>query len=375
MVVKTIVFILRLQGMGQKVKDIVQGVEEQFKYELHYTKETNVMREIHGNVMPHFGQQGAHRKAPGSVRRAPGHGLGGAENFVEKTPAEIEKNNPELMRDFLCMKPVSEAAAESMFAAVKVRDAASRWFWKCSCCAGHSAFFQLYSGGVMRLCSSCRRLWLRRQPEKVYDGIAVDSTRFEIFKGRMDFFHSSFGGFSVHAGLAVVWVRKRTPFTAERGMVEHVGIGSPHQSGPRSQGASTIQHFVPHVCTGLAAYLVNCVAERENAIYCWKCGENCCSLETNPYRRLIWRPEVSCWTESIQRCPLMLPWQRYVSLLLVSRVQLGWLELLFPVCQPALFTFWRSLLSIIEHVGIVCPPRFSPQNKLHLQFSVQHVLN
>jgi len=214
--------------------------------------------------------------------------------LLRKPPAEIEKYNPELMRDLLCMKPVSEAAAESMFAAVKVRDTASRWFWKCSCCAGHSAFFQLYSGGVMRLCSSCRQLWLRRQPGKVYDGIAVDSTRFEIFKGRMDFFHSSFGGFSLHAGLAVLFGSAKEHLSPLRGAFEHVGIGSPHQSGPRSQGASTIPHFVPHVCTGLAANLVNCVAERENAIYCWKCGENCCSLETNPYRRLIWRPEVSC---------------------------------------------------------------------------------
>jgi len=29
--------------MGQKVKDIVQGVEEQFKNEFHYTKEAGVM--------------------------------------------------------------------------------------------------------------------------------------------------------------------------------------------------------------------------------------------------------------------------------------------------------------------------------------------
>ena len=55
--VRTIEFILRWQGMGQKVKDIVQGVEEQFKNELDYTKEAGVMREIHGNVMPHFGKQ------------------------------------------------------------------------------------------------------------------------------------------------------------------------------------------------------------------------------------------------------------------------------------------------------------------------------
>ena len=70
--------------MGQKVKDIVQGVEEQFKNEFHYTEEAGVMREIHGNVMPPFSKQRAHRKAPGSVHRAPGHGLGGADNFVEK---------------------------------------------------------------------------------------------------------------------------------------------------------------------------------------------------------------------------------------------------------------------------------------------------
>jgi len=146
-----------------------------------------------------------------------GMDLSELKTWLRKPPAEIVRSNSELIRQLLCMKPVSETAAESMFAAVKVRDTASRWFWKCSCCAGHSAFFQLYSGGVMRLCSSCRRLWLRRQPGKVYDGIAVDSTRFEIFKGRMDFFHSSFGGFSVHAGLAVLFGSAKEHLSPLRG--------------------------------------------------------------------------------------------------------------------------------------------------------------
>jgi len=102
----------------------------------------------------------------------------------------------------------------------------------------------------------------------------------------------------------------------------------------REHTAKLLEVFAEHRGMDLA---------RENTIYCWKCGENCCSLVTNPYRRLIWRPEVSCGTEIIQRCPLMMPWQRLVSLLLVSRVQLGWFELSFPVRHSAQFTFWRSL--------------------------------
>lgn len=65
-----------------------------------------------------------------------GMDLAELKTLLRKPPAEIEKNNPELMQQLLCMKPVSEAAAESMIAAVKVRDTASRWLWKCSCCAG-----------------------------------------------------------------------------------------------------------------------------------------------------------------------------------------------------------------------------------------------
>ena len=72
------------------------------------------------------------------------------------------------------------------------------------------------------------------------------------------------------------------------------------------------------------------MAERENTISCWKYEENCCSLETNPYRRLIWRPEVSCGTEII---PALSAHDALaeagVSLLLVPRFHLGWFESLF----------------------------------------------
>jgi len=60
----------------------------------------------------------------------------------------------------------------------------------------------------------------------------------------------------------------------------------------REHTAKLLEVFAEHRGMDLA---------RENTIYCWKCGENCCSLVTNPYRRLIWRPEVSCGTEFIQR--------------------------------------------------------------------------
>ena len=69
----------------------------------------------------------------------------------------------------------------------------------------------------MRLGSSCRQLWLRRQPGKVHDGIAVDSTRFVVFRGRMDFFHFSVGGFSLHAGLAVLYGSAKEHLSPLRG--------------------------------------------------------------------------------------------------------------------------------------------------------------
>ena len=136
------------------------------------------MREIHGKVMPHFGKQVVvplpndsmlHLcQVPGSTTPASrctrkvltmerlddnlvrehtakllelfaehrGMDLAELKTLLRKPPAEIDKNNPELLRQLLCMKPVSEASVESMFAAVKVRDMASRWVWKCSCCAG-----------------------------------------------------------------------------------------------------------------------------------------------------------------------------------------------------------------------------------------------
>ena len=56
--------------------------------------------------------EGAHRKGPGSVRRTPEHGLGRAENFVEQPSPEIEKYNPELLRQLLCMKPIAQEKRE-----------------------------------------------------------------------------------------------------------------------------------------------------------------------------------------------------------------------------------------------------------------------
>ena len=132
------------------------------------------MQDIHGNVMPHFGEQvvvplpidSMHHfcQKPGSttpasmctrkvltMERLDGNlvrehtakllevfadhrslDLSYLKTLLRNSPAEIEKSNPELMQQLLCMKPVSEAAAESMFTADKVRDTASRWLWKCS---------------------------------------------------------------------------------------------------------------------------------------------------------------------------------------------------------------------------------------------------
>ena len=103
-----------------------------------------------------------------------------------------------------------------------------------------SAFFQLYSGGVMRLWCGTNLDHAVLAVSYGSDGSMERCTteshlRALVLKSSRVVWTSSTppsAGFSPCWFSSLVRVRKRTPFTAERDMVEHVGIGSPHQSGP-----------------------------------------------------------------------------------------------------------------------------------------------
>lgn len=168
--VQTVSFAMQLVGMGEKVKQVFEKMEEQFQQEFDYTQEAAVMREVAENVSPHFGKQvtiplpidASHPSCPRCETRtlctrkvltmerlegvpirqhilpllelfATMHGTTAAElkrQMNMKDPSQLDTNNAAI-KAAMKMGKVSESQSRLLRCAVKMRNFAARSLHGC----------------------------------------------------------------------------------------------------------------------------------------------------------------------------------------------------------------------------------------------------